>query len=68
MTLCFSGDRQAFSLQCSMDGEGWQACGGEIFEARNGETHAALNRVRARYVRIAFAESAALSQVRIYGQ
>lgn len=68
MTLCFAGERQALTVQCSQDGESWTDCGGELFEARNGETHLSLDRVRARFVRVSFAQDASLSQVRIYGQ
>lgn len=68
MTLCFVGERQSFTVQYSQDGESWTDCEGELFEARNGETHLSLGRVRARFVRVSFAQDARLSQVRIYGQ
>jgi len=68
MTLCFNGETTGFTVSVSRDGETWTACEGEVFEARNSETHLDLGSVRAQWVRVSFEQEASLSQVRVYGQ
>lgn len=67
MTLAFEEPAVPFVVEVSDDGESWAAVSAEPFYAHNDRVYLPLG-VKARYVRVAFAEAAALSEVSVYGQ
>ncbi len=67
LTLAFAGDRAAFTVECSRNGETWTRVDGDAFCARGGETHMPID-VRARYVRLTMQDACTLTQARVYGQ